>query len=654
MAGKIKNSDIDEVKARINIADIVGEYVVLKPSSVGSLKGLCPFHDEKSPSFNVRPSQGFYHCFGCGEGGDVYKFVQQLESITFTEAVERMAAKIGYTLTYEAGGKDEPTSNLRSRILEANVFTAEFYQSQLATEAGTTARDFLAARGFDAAAIEHFGIGFSPKTWSSLTDFLKSKGFSIDELVAGGLSAQSDKGGYDKFRGRVMWPIRDAGGAVIGFGARKLFDDDNGPKYLNTSDTPVYHKSQVLYGIDLARKDITKRQQVVVVEGYTDVMACHLAGITTAVATCGTAFGDEHIKILNRMLTGSTTPAEVIFTFDPDAAGQKAAMRAFEDSHKFAAHTFVAIGPNGLDPSDLRQQKGNEAVVEMIGTKRPLFEFAIRQKLAQFNLDTLEGRVSAARAAAPVIAGIKDEALRPAYARELAGWVSLPADEVARIVAEANRAHKATAVAAMRTDSQGRNSAGSGSGYASAATASAAASGSESGAELGATSAPANSLPQPAAFAPINLSDPTNIVDRQTLEVLVQCPQSFNQGQLARLAGVGMSAPAHNAILQALVAALSRQSDTWLGRIQQAVDPALQQLLLSIAAKELPVLTEEQLKAYSTGVVTKAMDRALTREKAEALAKLRRTDAATDPNGYREVQQLLVELEAERRALQGI
>ena len=642
MAGKIRSSDIDEVKARINIADVVGEYVVLKPASVGSLKGLCPFHDEKSPSFNVRPSQGFYHCFGCGEGGDVYKFIQQLESITFTEAVEKLAAKIGFTLTYESGGKDEPTSGIRNRILEANGLAAEYYQQQLLTPGGETAREFLKGRGFDQAAVDHFSIGFSPKGWSNLTDYLKTKGFTIDELVTGGLAAHSDKGGYDKFRGRVMWPIRDAGGAVIGFGARKLFDDDNGPKYLNTSDTPVYHKSQVLYGIDLARKDITKKQQVVVVEGYTDVMACHLAGVTTAVATCGTAFGDDHIKILNRMLTNDSTPAEVIFTFDPDAAGQKAAMRAFEDSHKFAAHTFVAIGPDGLDPSDLRQQKGDEAVVQMISTKRPLFEFAIRQKLSLHDLNTLEGRVSAVRAAAPVIAGIKDEALRPAYARELAGWVSLPTDEVARIVAEASKTHKAGAVAGMRTDAGSRANADSQFAPSQAAPA-----------QTPAGEQADPGMPGPVAYPPVNLSDPINIVDRQTLEVLVQCPQGFNQGQLARIAANGMSAPAHNAILQALVGALSADADTWIGRIQQVLDPALQQTLLAIGAKPLPVATDEQLQAYAVGVVKKAMERALAHEKAQALAELRRTDAAADPNAHREIQQRLVQLEAERRALQG-
>ena len=622
MAGKIRNADIEEVKARINIADVIGDYVVLKNASVGSLKGLCPFHDEKSPSFNVRPAQGFYHCFGCGEGGDVFKFVQLMDGIGFTESVEKLAARIGFELTYEAGSGTATPSGLRNRILEANAAAAEFFQNQLRTDAGEPARSFLVGRGFDQAAVEHFGIGFAPRGWDNLTSHLKALGFTIDELVNGGLAAASDKGGYDKFRGRVIWPIKDQTGAYIGFGARKLFEDDNGPKYLNTSDTPVYHKSQVLYGIDLARKDISKQRQVVVVEGYTDVMACHLAGITTAVATCGTAFGEDHIRVLNRLLNSDGPPAEVIFTFDPDAAGQKAAMRAFEDSHKFQAHTFVAVGPDGLDPSDLRQQRGNESVVEMIKNRKPLFEFAIRQRLSQHNLETLEGRVSAARAAAPIIAGIRDEALRPAYARELAGWVTLPPEEVARIVSEAVRGAKSQAVQGMRLDA--------------------------------APAASAQQQNQPSSeYPPVNPRDPVAMVERQTLEVLVQCPQVFNQGQLARLAQIGMSYPAHNAILQALVAALSANADTWLGRIQQTCPASLQSMLLGLAAADLPVASEDKILPFGQAVVNKALQRALAREKAEVLARLSRTDAVANPDDYAQIQNRLVTLERERRALMG-
>jgi DNA primase len=623
MAGKIRARDIEEVKSRVNIADVVGEYVSLKNASVGSLKGLCPFHDEKSPSFNVRPMQGFYHCFGCGEGGDVYKFLQQMDSISFYEAVEKLAARVGFELTYEDGGPAQDQGQ-RSRILEANAAAAAFYQSQLMTDDAIPGRDFLKGRGFDKSAAETFGVGFAPKGWSNLTDHLKKLGFTIEELVTAGLATKSDRGAYDKFRGRLIWPIRDSTSQVIGFGARKLFDDDQGPKYLNTSDTLVYHKSSVLYGLDLAKKDISKQQRIVVVEGYTDVMACHLAGITTAVATCGTAFGDDHIRILNRMLSAEKdTPAEVIFTFDPDAAGQKAAMRAFNDSHKFSAQTFVAVGPDGLDPCDLRSEKGDEAVLLMIENKKPLFEFAIKQKISKFDLATIEGRVGAARAAAPVVAAIRDSAMRPAYIRELAGWVNLDGNEVAALVDAAGKASRSDAVKDLRRDS--------------------------------AEEPNPEQLPSDAEFAQPNLSDPITRFERQVLEVLVQVPSSFTQEQLIRIVRDGFSAPAHNAILEAIgTSMVSHASTDWLNVIGGATPAELHSLLRSIAAQALPAKNDAELVRYGQGVVSRALTNALAHEKADLLAALRRTDVSEDPAEGSRIQRALVELEAERRKLQGI
>jgi DNA primase len=632
MAGKIRARDIEEVKSRVNIADVVGEYVSLKNASVGSLKGLCPFHDEKSPSFNVRPMQGFYHCFGCGEGGDVYKFVQQIESISFYEAVEKLASRVGFELTYEDGGS-APDQGQRSRILEANTAAAAYYQSQLMTDDAIPGRDFLKGRGFDKAAAELFGVGFAPKGWSNLTDQLKKLGFSIDELVTAGLATKSDRGAYDKFRGRLIWPIRDSTSQVIGFGARKLFDDDQGPKYLNTSDTLVYHKSSVLYGIDLAKKDISKQQRVVVVEGYTDVMACHLAGITTAVATCGTAFGDEHIRLLNRMLSAEKdTPAEVIFTFDPDAAGQKAAMRAFNDSHKFSAQTYVAVGPDGLDPCDLRSEKGDEAVLQMIENKKPLFEFAIKQKISKFDLATIEGRVGAARAAAPVVAAIRDSAMRPAYIRELAGWVNLGGNEVAALVDAAGREAKSDAVQDLRRDNVSSTSLESGT-----------------NAGIENTAQDLTGFPEP------NLSDPITRFERQVLEVLVQVPASFNQEQLIRIVRDGFSAPAHNAILEAIGSGMvSLGSADWLNVIGGATPAELHSQLRAIAAQALPAKTEEDLVKYGQGVIARALINALEHEKANLLSLLKRSDVVDDLAKSAEIQRSLVELEAERRKLQGI
>ncbi len=618
MAGKIRARDIEEVKSRINIADVISEYVALRPASVGSLKGLCPFHDEKSPSFNVRPVQGFYHCFGCGEGGDVYKFVQQMDSLSFYEAVEKLAARVGFELTYEEGGSS-PDTGQRNRILEANAAAAAFYRSQLMTDAAIPGRDFLKGRGFDKAAADHFEIGFAPKGWNGLFDHLTALGFTMDELLAAALVTKSERGAYDKFRGRLIWPIKDTTGQVIGFGARKLFDDDNGPKYLNTSDTLVYHKSQVLYGIDLAKKDISKKQQVVVVEGYTDVMACHLAGITTAVATCGTAFGDDHIRTLNRMLSADRdVPAEVIFTFDPDAAGQKAAMRAFSDSHKFNAQTFVAIGPEGLDPCDLRSAKGDEAVQLMIEKKKPLFEFAIRQKISKFDLSTIEGRVGAARAAAPVVASIRDAAIRPAYVRELAGWVNLDGNEVASIVDSIAKKVRGEAVAELRKDVQHPES-------------------------------PAE--PVSGHVQPINLNDPIMRFERQVLEVLLQVPEAVQAEQLIQIVRGGFSHPSHNAVLVAVgSSSASLGQATWMQTVASACAPELLPLLREIAAQPLPAADPEGLKRYGEGVIARALVNVLAREKADLLAELRRVEPGSAEAAR--VQQSLIEVEQQRRALQ--
>ena len=437
MPGLIRRSDIDEVRARINLADVVGDYVTLKSAGVGSLKGLCPFHEERSPSFHVRPQVGFYHCFGCGEGGDVFTFLQKMDHVTFQEAVERMAARIGFELHYEDGGQASDHGN-RARLLAANAAAETFFRAQLATKEAQIGRDFLGQRGFDQTAADQFGIGFAPKSFSALGDALKAQGFTELELTTAGLLSTGDRGNnYDRFRGRLIWPIRDITGQTVGFGARKLLDDeqDKGPKYLNTPETPIYHKSQVLYGLDLARRDIAKNKQVVVVEGYTDVMACHLAGVATAVATCGTSFGVDHIKVIRRVLgdvdnADTSGLGEVVFTFDPDEAGQKAASRAFAEEQRFAAQTFVAVGPDGLDPCDLRLERGDDAVRALITARKPMFEFMIRRRLAGHDLETVEGRVAALRASAPVVAGIRDRALGVGYIRNLAGWLGMDPVEV--------------------------------------------------------------------------------------------------------------------------------------------------------------------------------------------------------------------------------
>ncbi|GGY31909.1 DNA primase [Streptomyces omiyaensis] len=413
------------VRDAVPIDSVVSEYLQLRNAGGGNLKGLCPFHDEKSPSFQVSPSKGLFHCFGCQEGGDTIAFVMKIDHLSFSETVERLAAKAGITLRYEEGGYNPGHQRgERIRLIEAHKIAADFYVAQLDSPEAETGRKFLAERGFDQAAAEHFGVGYSPAGWDHLTRFLRGKGFSDRELIVSGLSQEGRRGPIDRFRGRLMWPIRDVGGEIVGFGARRLREDDNGPKYLNTPETPVYKKSQVLYGVDLAKKEIAKTSRAVVVEGYTDVMACHLAGVTTAIATCGTAFGGEHIKILRRLLMDNGS-ARVIFTFDGDAAGQKAALRAFEDDQKFAAETYIAIAPDGMDPCELRLAKGDDAVADLVEPRTPLFEFALRQIVNRYDLDTPAGRAAALDEAAPVVAKIKNVASQHEVAVQLAGLVGI-------------------------------------------------------------------------------------------------------------------------------------------------------------------------------------------------------------------------------------
>ncbi|MDQ2669812.1 MAG: CHC2 zinc finger domain-containing protein, partial [Gemmatimonadota bacterium] len=257
MAGRIAQADVEEIKARTNIADIIGERVALKPAGVGSLKGLCPFHDERSPSFNVRPQAGFYHCFGCGESGDVYSFLRKMDHLSFQEAVERLAGRIGYTLHYEDGGAAPETSG-RTRLYAANAAAAEFFRGQLTTPEAEIGRRFLGERGFDAGAAAHFGVGYAPQSWDALITALRAQGFTAEELSAAGLVSAGQRGAYDRFRGRLVWPIRDVTGQTVGFGARRLREDDKGPKYLNTPETAIYHKARVLYGLDLAKRDIAR------------------------------------------------------------------------------------------------------------------------------------------------------------------------------------------------------------------------------------------------------------------------------------------------------------------------------------------------------------------------------------------------------------
>ena len=430
--GRIPDSDIQAIRERAPIDEIVGEYVQLKPAGYDSLKGLSPFKDEKTPSFHVRPQRGYYHCFSTGKGGDVFSFLMEMEQVSFPEAVEAVAQKIGYHINYQGGstGARDEKPGTRRRLIAANKAAHEFYRQQLETPQAAAGREFLLDRGFSKEIIYAFECGYAPEGWDTATKHLLRMGFSFEELDAAGISKMGKRGPIDRFHRRLLWPIKDLSGNVIGFGARKLYDDDKLGKYMNTPETMLYHKSKVLFGLDLAKRNIAEQHQAVVVEGYTDVMAMYAAGVKTAVASCGTAFGADHLQVLRRlMLDDSYFHGELIYTFDGDEAGQKAAMRAFEGEQKFTGQSFVSVAPDGMDPCDLRLARGDAAVRDLVADRIPMFEFVIRSVISDFSIDTAEGRLQALRRAVPVVAQIRDQPLQREYARRLAGWVGWPDPE---------------------------------------------------------------------------------------------------------------------------------------------------------------------------------------------------------------------------------
>lgn len=615
MAGRIRASDIDEVKQRTNLGDLVGDHVALKSAGVDSLKGLCPFHDERSPSFHVRSNLGYYHCFGCGESGDAISFVQRMDHLSFSEAVERLAARISYSLTYEEGGEKRDDGPNRARLLAANQAAAAYFVEQLGGAEAEIARAFLAGRGFDQAAAATFGVGYAPRGWDGLSKHLAAQGYSQEEMLTAGLLSQGNRGAYDRFRGRLTWPIRDTSGQVLGFGARRLHDDDQGPKYLNTPESPVYHKSQVLYGLDLAKRAISRGKRVVVVEGYTDVMACHLAGVEEAVATCGTAFGSEHITVLRRIM-GDDSAGEVIFTFDPDEAGQKAALRAFSDEKRFTAQTYVAVAPDGFDPCDLRLHRGDEALKELFTRRIPLFEFALRQAIGRFDLNSVEGRVSALRAAAPIVAEIRDGSLKPGYTRELARMLGADLSEVQRAV----RAAEPRGQGAKQPNAQLSES----------------------------DIAPEEMRRASLSSLPNN---PSTWLERDALMAMMQQPAAIGAELLAQAVTAKVDDPNLRVVRDAIGTQLPASADSrWLGSVVDAAPGPYQGLVTELAIAPMPQRNPDLLGAYAKDVVISLLERDLLSLKSELVARLQRAGNVGESDSRR-IQEQLVALEQARRGL---
>ncbi|MDY5149972.1 MULTISPECIES: DNA primase [Actinotignum] len=689
MAGLIKREDIDRVRAAVRIDDVASQYVVLRPGGVDSLKGLCPFHDEKTPSFHVRPNLGRWHCFGCGEGGDVFAFVQRAESIDFVEAVELLARRAGIELHYEGARERRPGEPSKRRLIDAHRVAVQFYRAQFDTPAAAPARTLLAERGFERAAVDHFECGYAPDSWDALYTHLRSHGFSDREIETAGLATRGNRGLYDRFRGRLMWPIFSITGEPIGFGARRLGEDDRGPKYLNTPETPIYKKSQVLYGLNLAKKEIATSRSVVIVEGYTDVMAAHLAGITTAVATCGTAFGAEHVKIVRRLLGDGANPAagvvlssgkayggEVIFTFDGDSAGQKAALRAFGEDQAFATQTYVAIAPDNLDPCDVRLQRGDEALREVIAGRRPLFEFAIRSLIEDLPLTTAEGRSAGLRVSAPIVAGIRDRVLRGEYTRNLAGWLGMDEHVVRQAVAEAGRQGRAQARAVLEAASEhtpralaagGAQQAGVAvqPGNAPSYQAAAQRTGTVQGSAADAGTHRAATLP------PVSqLRDPTEKVERAALEIYLQLPAFAARAEMDNLPPHTFTHPVHHAIHTAIRAAGGTRvfaerfaqltgagmdvehaepqaSAAYVEAVIAAGGPELAGVISQLAAEPLPETDVQRLPHYVWGIALALIRLGVLRQIEDVRSALQRTNP--EDAAYQQHFARLMELEAQRR-----
>ena len=657
MAGRIRDEDIAAVRDRSPIDEVIGEHLQLRSAGGDSLKGLCPFHDEKTPSFNVTPARGLFYCFSCGEGGDVIKFLQKIDGLTFVEAVERLARRAGIDLRYEQGGYvPGQEQSRRRRLLDAHRAAAAFYAEKLQGPDAAAARAFLTERGFEAADAERFGVGYAPAAWEDLTRHLRAQGFTDEELMAGGLARPGRRGARDMFHGRLMWPIRDLSGDVIAFGARKLDPNDDGPKYLNTPETPLFRKSTVLYGADLAKREISHRRQAVIVEGYTDVMACHLADVPTAVATCGTSFGDDHIKVLRRLVMDTDGAAgEVIFTFDGDAAGQKAALRAFGMEERFVTQTFVTVQPDGLDPCDLRLARGDAAVRDLIARRVPLFEFAIRSVLSKHNLDTAEGQLAALDEAAPIVARIKDSGLRTRYAVNLDRWVGMM-DESFVLSRVRQHAGGSAGEGGRGPSRPGRRDAArpgtAGHGAAGPGGPGAAGNG---GYE---TQRNGRRLPDGAAGAagdaPYDPSDPVAQVEREALKLAVQRPALCGP-EFDALGAEAFTVPAHAAVFRLIAesggTSTAADGRAWAARLRDEAPNDRARAFITRLAVEPPQLTGEPDARYVDSVLARVGELAVSREIASVKSKLQRMNPVQQQVPYNQLFGDLVGLEQRRKAL---
>ncbi|NNF63542.1 MAG: DNA primase [Acidimicrobiia bacterium] len=399
--------EIDRVRDSTDLAELAAEVTKVKRSG-RSVMAVCPFHQEKTPSLSIDPSRGLWHCFGCGKQGDVFNWIQETHTTDFVGALELLARRAGVTLTEDPKAAQQRSQ--REELVAATALAVEFYKERLKTGADAgPARAYLRGRDYDGAVVDRFEMGYSPAAWDELSRHLREKGVKDSIMQTAGLASRSSRGTMvDRFRNRIMFPIFDLRGDPVGFGARLLEGD--GPKYLNSPETPIYKKSRLLYGLNWSKSEMVRSHRAVVVEGYTDVIALHLAGSPVAVATCGTALGTEHLDLLRRFTE------TVILAFDADEAGAGAALRGFEMSVPGDLDLRVAFLPEGKDPAELVTAGAMDSLTKALDDAYPLIQFRIERELERFDLSEPEGRGRAVKAAAAVVSQHPDVVVRHEYA----------------------------------------------------------------------------------------------------------------------------------------------------------------------------------------------------------------------------------------------
>lgn len=430
---KINDEDIDRLRDSADIVEVISGYTQLKKSGGSAYKGLCTFHSDKTPSMSVDQAKGLFFCFGCGEGGNIYHFVQKMENLDFPDAVEWLARKTGFHLRYEEQRPGERQARgLKQRIVAANdAATSFFHKALMDSPDASGARQYLASRGFDREVAARWELGYAPGR-DSLTKHLTKMGFTHDELIKADLSRKSDRDGsvYDSFRQRIIFPTRSHQGDVVGFGARKLLESDDGPKYLNSKETPAFQKSRVMYGLLKAKASLGKGDAAIVVEGYTDVIALHEAGIVQAVATNGVALGETHFELLKKFTH------RLVLMFDADTAGKGATERGFDLQHKLGLEVLVAPLPEGSDPAEVVKNDGAEALRKIVDSASPLMEFKLQQTVAKLRLDTPEAKGRAVREVVEVLGWHPDPVARHEYVFMAARLIGVDSDAIQRTLGE--------------------------------------------------------------------------------------------------------------------------------------------------------------------------------------------------------------------------